>query len=207
MAIVFGLVLSPFAAFLIWSQVEAARLNRVLDALEASREPLDVDKLDPRPSTDEQRQTSHLYAQAGKLVGETAGGRLTPSARTIEELCALPSGAPGRAERIAALRQIEATYAEVLTLLDRASALDAAGWDDADRPLRQSMAAMGPRSAGDHQSGPDRAARVHGRRGRCRVRTARHAPSAPRASAVVLRVAPSADLAQPAVHTDLDVAV
>ena len=38
-----GLVLSPFAAFLIWSQVEGARLNRVLDALEASREPLDVD--------------------------------------------------------------------------------------------------------------------------------------------------------------------
>ena len=36
LAIVFGLVLSPFAAFLIWSQVEAARLNRVLDALEAS---------------------------------------------------------------------------------------------------------------------------------------------------------------------------
>ncbi len=149
LAIVFGLVLSPFAAFLIWSQVEGARLNRVLDALEASHEPLDVDKLDPRPSTDEQRQTSHLYAQAGRLVGETAGGRLTPSARTIEELCALPSGAPGRAERIAALRQIEATYAEVLTLLDRASALDAAGWDDADRPLRQAMAAMGPRSAGE----------------------------------------------------------
>ena len=148
LAIVFGLVLSPFAAFLIWNQVEAARLNRVLDTLEASHEPLDVDKLDPRPSTDEQRQASHLYAQAGKLVGETTRSPLAPSGKTIEELCALPPGAPGRAERIAALRQIEATYAEVLTLLDRASALDAAGWDDADRPRRQSMAAMGPRSAG-----------------------------------------------------------
>jgi hypothetical protein len=46
------------------------------------------------------------------------------------------------------LRRIEATYADALTLLDRASALDAAGWDEADRPRRQSMASMGPRSAG-----------------------------------------------------------
>ena len=193
LAIVFGLVLSPFAAFLIWSQVEAARLNRVLDALEASHEPLDVDKLDPRPSTDEQRQASHLYAQAGKLVGETAGGRLTPSGMTIEELCALPPGAPGRAERIAALRQIEATYAEVLTLLDRASALDAAGWDDADRPRRQSMAAMGPRSAGIINLVRIARLACTGDGEGAAVRAARHAPSAPCASAVVLRVAPAAD--------------
>ncbi len=148
LAIVFCVLVSPFAAFLIWSKVEAARLNRVLDALEARNEPLDVDKLDPRPETDEQRQASHLYAQAGKLVGETAGSRLTPVGLTIEELCALPPGDRGRAERIAALHKIEATHAEVLNLLDRASALDAAGWDDADRPRRQSLAALGPRSAG-----------------------------------------------------------
>jgi hypothetical protein len=148
LAIVLCLLLSPFAAFLIWSKVEASRLNRALDALEARHEPLDVDKLDPRPTTDEQRQASHLYAQAGKLVGETVGARLTPVGKTIEELCALLPGDAGRAERIAALREVEAPYAEVLDLLDRASALDAAGWDDADRPRRQSLAAMGPRSAG-----------------------------------------------------------
>jgi len=148
LAIVFCLLVSPIAAFVIWGRVEAARLNRALDALEARHEPLDVDKLDPRPSTEEQRQASHLYAQAGRLVGEAAGSRLTPVGKTIEELCELPPGDRGRAERIAALRKIEATYAEVLNLLDRASALDAAGWDDADRPRRQSLAALGPRSAG-----------------------------------------------------------
>jgi hypothetical protein len=145
---VFCLLVSPIAAFVIWGRVEAARLNRALDALEARHEPLDVDRLDPRPSTEEQRQASHLYAQAGRLVGEAVGARLTPVGKTIEELCALPPGDSGRAQRIAALREVEASYAEVLDLLDRASALDAAGWDDADRPRRQSLAAMGPRSAG-----------------------------------------------------------
>jgi hypothetical protein len=148
LAILLGVLISPFAVFLIWSQVEAARLDRALDALEARQEPLDVDKLDPRPTTDEQRQASHLYARAGKLVGDVPGARLTPSGKTIEELCALPPEDPGRAERVAALRQVEAPYAEMLALLDRAAALDAAGWDDADRPRRQSLAAMGPRSAG-----------------------------------------------------------
>jgi hypothetical protein len=148
LAIVFCLLISPFAAFMIWSEVEASRLNRALDVLEARHEPLDVDKLDPRPATDEQRQASHLYAQAGKLAGEAAGTRLAPSGKTIEELCALPPGDPGRAERVAALRKVEAAYAEVLNLLDRAAVLDAAGWDDADRPRRQSLAGLGPRNAG-----------------------------------------------------------
>ena len=105
------------------------------------------------------------------------------------------------------MRQIEAAYAEVLTLLDRASALDAAGWDDADRPRRQSMAAMGPRSAGVINL----------------VRIARlactgdgeGAASALLATLRLRRVLPPSffgllplpTVAQPAIHTDLDVAV
>jgi hypothetical protein len=148
LAIVACLLISPFVGFMIWSEVEASRLIRALDALEARQEPLDVDKLDPRPATDEQRQASHLYAQAGKLVGEMAGARLVPVGKTVEELCELPPGDPGRAERIAALRKVEAPYVEVLNHLDRAALLDAAGWDDADRPRRQSLAGLGPRNAG-----------------------------------------------------------
>ena len=140
---------SPIVAFMIWSRVEAARLNRVLDALEARREPLDIDALDPRPATDEQRQASHLYAQAGKLAADAFGKQMTSAGVTIDELCALPPGDAGRAERVSVLRQLEDSYAAVLALLDRASALGADGWDDADRPRRNSMASItGPRNAG-----------------------------------------------------------
>ena len=139
----------------------------------------------------------------GSSSARRSGARLTPSAKTIEELCALPSGDPGRAERIAALRQVEAPYAEVLALLDRASALDAAGWDDADRPRRQALAAMGPRSAGDRQPGPDRAARLH-------AATGKGPPSALLATLRLRRVLPPSffgllpvpDGAQPAVPSD-----
>jgi hypothetical protein len=149
LAIVLCLLLSPIVAFVIWSEVEAGRVNRTLDALEARREPLDVDAFDSRPATDEQRRASHYYAQAGKLVGsEVFGPRLRAAGKTIEELCTLPPGDAGRAQRVAALRDFEASYAEAMDLLDRAAALDAAGWDDADRPERQSYALSPPRSAG-----------------------------------------------------------
>jgi hypothetical protein len=148
LAIVSFLLLSPFVAFVIWSQVEASRLNHALDALEARLEPLDVNSLDQRPSTAEQREASHLYARAGKLVGDLSGRRMAAARTTIEELCALPPGDAGRAQRAAALREIEAPYDEALGLLDRAARLDAAGWDDADRPQRYGPEAMGPRNAG-----------------------------------------------------------
>src|SRR5688572_26000719 len=89
------LLFSPFVAFVIWSRVEASRLNQALDALEARREPLDVNALDQRPSTAQQREASHLYAQAGKLVGDLSGRRLAAARTTIEEVCALRLGDAG----------------------------------------------------------------------------------------------------------------
>jgi hypothetical protein len=141
------LLLSPLIAFAIWSRVEAGRLNRALDVLEARGEPLDVNALDPRPATAEQREASHLYAEAGKLVGDVQARRLVTAGTTIEELCALPPGHAGRAARLEALREVEAPHERALDLLERASGLDAAGWDDADRPQRYALAALGPRNA------------------------------------------------------------
>src|SRR5690349_7249975 len=58
----------PILGWLVWGWVEDARLDRTLDALETRHEPLDIAAFDPKPTTAEQRQASHVYAQAGKLT-------------------------------------------------------------------------------------------------------------------------------------------
>src|SRR6185436_18646621 len=60
----------PILVWLVWGWIEAARLDRTLDALEARNEPLDITGFDGKPATPEQREASHLYAQAGKLVDD-----------------------------------------------------------------------------------------------------------------------------------------
>ncbi len=140
LAIVAALVLLPIASFLIFRYVESARLDRALDAIEARGEPLDLHRLDPVPETDEQRQASRDYAEAVRLAADAAGTRLTSFGRTIEELCASPPGDPGRAERLASLRRFEDIYAAALELLDKATALDAHGWENAGGAMpRQSF--------------------------------------------------------------------
>lgn len=139
-------MLSPVFAWIVWDRIEAARLDRALDGLEARREPLDIADFDVKPATSEQREASGLYAQAMKLVGDIPPARLTPARDTIEALCATAEGPRDRSEQVAALRAIEAPYQSALEALDRASRLDAAGWDDADRPKRLSMEEMRPRS-------------------------------------------------------------
>ena len=146
LAILLALLLSPVAAWVAWTQIEAARLDRALDALEARHEPLDVADFDVKPTTNEQREASHVYAQAMKLVGDTTTD-VTPVRKTIEEVC-VPSAEGSRTEQIAALRSFEDAYKPALELLDRVSHLDAGGWDDADRPKRFSMEEMRPRNLG-----------------------------------------------------------
>src|SRR5689334_14005631 len=62
----------PMVVWITWGWIEARRLDRTLDALEARHEPLDIDDFDVKPTTAEQREASHLYAQAGKLVDDRA---------------------------------------------------------------------------------------------------------------------------------------
>ena len=69
----------------------------------------------------------------------------TTLGKTIEELCAFRPAA-GRRLETAALVAFEDRYKPALDLLDRASQLDASGWDDADRPKPQSMDVLRPRS-------------------------------------------------------------
>jgi hypothetical protein len=135
----------PIAAFILWGRIEAARLSRALDAVEARGELLDSNRLEPVPATEDQRQASHDYAEAGRLAAGAGGGQFNAIGKTIEEVCDLPAGDPGRVERLAALRRVEDPYAPALALLDRATALDAHGWDERDRPNPQSLEAMQPR--------------------------------------------------------------
>lgn len=145
LAAVIVLVFLPIATCVGWRRTESARLSRALDAIEARGEPLDFTRLDPGPTTDEQRQASHDYAEAGRLTSDAYGPKFSALARTIDELCGLPDGDPGRGERLTALRRVEDRYAPALALLDKASALDARGWDDHDKPSPQSMEGLRPR--------------------------------------------------------------
>jgi hypothetical protein len=132
-----AVVILPILIWLVWGWLEAAQLDRALDALEARHEPLDIDAFNVKPTTPEQREASHLYAQARKLTADLpiTGEQVVYLGKVIEELCSDGGGA-GKAD---ILRAFEQRYTAVLDLLDRAGHLDVAGWDDGDRPRRGSL--------------------------------------------------------------------
>jgi hypothetical protein len=138
---ILALALLPFAGWMVWSWAEANRLERALDALEARHEPLDPAEFNVKPATSDQREASHLYAQARKLVGNMpiVTDQAAALAKTIEQACASDADSAGQPARIHILRAFEERYAPVFNLIDRASRLDPVGWDDADRPERNSM--------------------------------------------------------------------
>jgi hypothetical protein len=147
-AILLVVLLSPLAVWFVWSRIEAARLDRVLDGLEARGDPLDIEEFALKPATPGQHEASHLYGQAARLVGEGVRVRLDGVAKAIQELCAFPPADGSRREQVATLQAFEDPYNRALELLDRASGLDSAGWDDADRPKRSSMEEVLPRNLG-----------------------------------------------------------
>jgi len=144
-ALVAVLVL-PILVWLVWGWIEAARLDHVLDALEARHEPLDLAEFNVRPSTPEQREASHLYAQAGKLVDDRpiTMQHATALSKTIETVCSPEVEASVRIGQSRVLLEFEESYQPVFDLLERASQLDASGWDEGDQPERQSMQQMRP---------------------------------------------------------------
>lgn len=135
-----ALFILPILIWLVWGWVEAARLDRALDALEARHEPLDIDDFTVKPTTSEQREASHLYAQARKLAADLpiTSEQVVYFGKLVEELCSDAGGA-GKAD---ILRGFEQRYTAVFDLLDRAANLDASGWDDSDRPRRGSIEEM-----------------------------------------------------------------
>jgi hypothetical protein len=136
--LVLAALLSPFVLFWAWSAIEAARLDRTFDALEARQEPLDFAAFDPKPTTDEQRQASHYYKQAAGFVADLRPRWLTETGRLIEDYCGA-SDPVTRQGRKASLESFEDRYRRALELLDRATALDANGWDPADKPSSSSI--------------------------------------------------------------------
>jgi hypothetical protein len=130
----------PVFAFVVWSRVEAARLDRALDALEARHEVLDIAAFEPAPTTAEQREASQTYARAMATVGDQplTSAQVAAAATAIEKLCEFQMDGPARTEQVRVLRALYDPYALALELLDRAATLDARGWQDADRPRRNS---------------------------------------------------------------------
>jgi hypothetical protein len=139
LAALLALLALPLLVWLVWGGIEAARLDRALDLLEVRREPLDIADFTVKPTTPEQREASHWYAQARKLIANLpiTSEQSAVLAKTIEEFC---SDNPAGHART--LRAFEERYAAVFELVDRASHLEAVGWDDADRPRRYSVEEM-----------------------------------------------------------------
>ena len=136
----------PILVWLVWGWIEATRLDRALDALEARKEPLDIATFSVTPATEEQREASHLYAQAGKLVDNRriSTEQAARLSKSIEGVCSHDVEPSVRSQQARVLLEFEDSYQPVFDLLERASQLDALGWDDADRPNRQSMQEMRP---------------------------------------------------------------
>jgi hypothetical protein len=131
----------PILAWLVWGWTEAARLDRALDALEARHEPLDIGDFDVKPTTPEQREASHLYAQARKQIADLpiTSQESAMLIATIDNLCDSDAGPAGQAD---VLRAFENRYTAAFDLLDRASQLDVSGWAEPDRPRRGSIEEM-----------------------------------------------------------------
>jgi hypothetical protein len=135
----------PIVLWLVWGWIESTRLDRTLDTLEVRQERLDVADFEGKPTTPAQKEASHLYAEAGKLVGERGVG--TDAARVsrlIVELCTAPASAPQHTSALQALQAFEAPYAKALDLVERASPLKGVGWDAGDRPERYSAMELQP---------------------------------------------------------------
>lgn len=143
-AVILVLLLLPLLGWLVWSWSESTRLERALDVLEARHEPLDLAEFNVKPATADQREASHLYAQARKLLGgmPIVTDQAVALGKTIEQTCASDADSAGQPARIHILRGFEDRYTPAFDLIDRASRLDPVGWDDADRPQRNSMDEM-----------------------------------------------------------------
>ncbi len=144
-AALIGVFALPIVIWMVWGWVEASRLDRALDALEARHEPLDLADFTVKPTTAEQREASHLYGQAGKLVDNR--GITSPQAAQLSAAIETACGSAADSERRAQVRVLldfEQSFPPLFELIERASNLDAKGWDDADRPRRNSMEEMRP---------------------------------------------------------------
>ena len=141
-----GWLAFPVIAWVVWAWIESARLDRALDTLEARKEPLDVAQFYPKPTTPAQKEASHLYAEAGQLVGDRAIATANAARLSglIEELCTAPAGARERTSALQDLQAFEAPYSKALELVERASPLKGVGWDDGDRPARFSIVEIQP---------------------------------------------------------------
>jgi hypothetical protein len=119
------LMLTPVVAFALWSRIEAARLDKALDAIEARGESLDLSSWDSEPRTAEQQQAARLYLDAAQALRGVVVAKFLPAAKIIDELGALPPGAPAADPRLERLKEIEAPYEQVLAMTERAAAMDA----------------------------------------------------------------------------------
>ena len=125
LAIAALVVASPFVAFAVFSRVQHARLDRVLDAIEARGEPVYLEDISPQPLTPQQQRAAQLYADFGNVVDGVRPGQFSEALKAIEELSLLDPPRAAADPRLTILRAIETRYATALDTLDAAALLDA----------------------------------------------------------------------------------
>src|SRR4051794_5459566 len=127
-AALIGVFALPVVIWFVWGWIEATRLDRALDALEARHEPLDLADFTVKPTTAEQREASHLYAQAGKLVDNRGimSQQAAQLSAAIETACGSAADSDRRAQ-VRVLLDFDQSFPPVFELLERASTLDSRG--------------------------------------------------------------------------------
>ncbi len=121
----------PAVAFIAWDGIEGRRLARAAERVDLSDEAL-AGYL--QPQTEEQIRASHDYSEAERLSATTFRAPSLEASRIVEQLQALGPGEVTHDPRFARLRELEQAYGRALELLDRATALDAHGFTEEDRP-------------------------------------------------------------------------
>ena len=144
-AALIGVFALPVVIWFVWGWIEATRLDRALDSARGTTR-----AAGHRGFHD---QANHSGAARG-VASLRAGGKarrqrgLMPhQAAQLSPAIETACGSAADSERRAQLRVLlnfEQSFPHVFELLERASKLDARGWDDADRPRRNSMEEMRP---------------------------------------------------------------
>jgi hypothetical protein len=133
LAIAAFIVLLPIAAHAVWDQVEASRMQRFVDELRASGEPVDLREQERPIADDEARQASRLYYAAAMVAADAfmAPGSVvnpvlnfrTKLAESEQALAQSTQSLPSDDPRLAELSRIVDRSDAAFMLLDKAAFL------------------------------------------------------------------------------------
>jgi hypothetical protein len=132
----FWTLLLVVGAYISWGRIEAWRLSRAVDAIQARGEPVDYDYWYAKQVTAEQKEAATLYARAAEYATEAESGQ---QYRAYQIDVDLPNGP------VLTLADIAASYrpdAPAMQLLDRATPMDFTEFGEDARELYENQTSL-----------------------------------------------------------------